>query len=415
MNNFFVGRQPIIDHKGNLVAYDLFYKAENENTTSSRAKTSTLVASVLNTFGSKGILGERRGFIEIDKTFLLSELILSTPKDLFVFALNDDIVVDRTLIERVSQLHAEGYLFAIHDITVKTGSLKRLAYLFPYLNYFKINIKGFTEQYLAKIKEVLSDYTLEIIATHVDEQMQYAVCRSVNYPLIQGLYFSEPVFVENSSFDPNQFAIIRIYNLLLNEEVEIDEIVKAFESNHALTLQLMQYINSSAFGIKTTISSISQMLTLLGRKPLTQWLMLLIYGKSMNHSANQLALLLMVMTRTEMMVGLLKLICPNASKEMQGKAFFVGVMSLSSTVFSVPLRLILKEMNLSEDVREALLESGGLLGEILKQVQAIEKYNIAKTLLFAKKFEISVASIQKLMTETIRSVNDFEKKQFSKK
>lgn len=408
MDNFFVGRQPVIDYEGNLVAYDLFYRAGNEKNTSQRAKASTLVAAVLNTFGSKGMLGERRGFVEVDRKFLLSELILSTPKELFVFALHDDIVIDRALVERVRQLVAEGYLFAIHDITVRTGSLKRLSYLFSYIRYFKINMQGFTEQYLVRLKEVLSEYPLEIVATHVDDHMQYAVCKSVGYPLIQGLYFSEPVLVENSSYDPNQFAVIRIYNLLLDDTVTIEEIVKAFESNHALTLQLMQYINSSAFSFKANIASIAQVLTLLGRKPLAQWLMLLIYGKSMNNSVNQLPLLLMVMTRTELMTGLMKLIWPNASKEIQGKAFFVGVMSLSSTVFSVPLRLILKEMSISEDVRLALLDKEGLLGRMLMQVQAIEKYDIVEMMAFAKEFEISVAAMQSLMTETIQSVNKFE-------
>lgn len=409
MDNFFVGRQPIIDHAGNLVAYDLFYKAEDEKNASERAKTSTLVSAVLNTFGTKGMLGERRGLIAIDRQFLLSELILSTPKELFVFALHDDILVDQTLLERVRRLRAKGYLFAMNDITVRTGSLKRLAHLFPYLSYFKIDMKGFTEQYLVKLKEVLFVHPLELIATNIDERMQYALCKSIGITFIQGLYFSEPVFVENSSFDPNQFAVITIYNQLLDESVPIEDIVRSFETNHALTLQLMQYINSSAFDFKIDIASIQHVLTLLGRKPLAQWLMLMIYGKSLNQSRDQLPLLLMVMTRTELMVGLLKLIWPNASKQVEGKAFFVGVMSLSSTVLSVPLRLILKEMSISEDVKEALLDKEGMLGEMLVQVQAIEKYDIVAIMVFARKFEISAVSMKRLMTKTIESVNAFER------
>jgi len=409
MENFFVGRQPIIDHQGELVAYDLFYQAGGQKEVSSRAQTSTLISAVLNTFGSKGMLGERRGFVTIDRTFLLSDLILSTPKELFVLAFLPDIQIDRDVIERVKRLRDEGYLFSLHDVTVTTGSLQRLAYLFPYLSYLKVDLRGFTEQYLMRLKEVLSVHPIEIIATHVDERMLYALCRSVGYPLIQGLYFSEPVLMENSSFDADQFAIIRIYNQLLDDDIPLEDVVKAFETNPALTIQLMHYINSSAFHFKIEIASVQHVLTLLGRKPLAQWLMLLIYGKSLNQSSEQLPLLLMVMTRTELMVGLLKLIWPNASKQIQGKAFFIGVMSLSSTVLSVPLRLILKEMSISEDVRQALLEKEGMLGEILSQVQAIEKYDIVSMMAFAKKFEISAISMQRLMTKAIESVNAFEK------
>lgn len=409
MKEFFVGRQPIIDHQGTLVAYDLFYQTTSAKEVSSRAKTSTLLSSVLSTFGTKSILGERRGLVTIDRQFLLSDLILSTPKELFVFSLMSDVLIDKEILLRVKTLREEGYVFALHDITTRTGSLKRLAYLFPYLSFLKVDMRGFSEQYLIRLKEVLSIHPIEIIATHVDDRMLYALTQSVGFPLIQGLYFAEPVLMENSSFESDQFSIIRIYNQLLDDSIPIEDIVRAFESDHALTIQLMQYINSSAFHFNIEIASVQHVLTLLGRKPLAQWLMLLIYGKSMNRSSEQLPLLLMVMTRTELMVGLLRLIWPNASKQIVGKAFFVGVMSLSSTVLAVPLRLILKEMSISEDVRQALLEKEGMLGEILSQVQAIERYDIVAMMAFAKKFEISAVAMQTLMTKTIENVNAFEK------
>lgn len=395
----FIGRQPIINQDGVIIAYELFYESESLQHNKS-IQTSTLISSVINAFGIKNILGDSLGFVKIDETFLMGSTIYSVPKNLFVFSLVHTITVNTETYTRIKELKEMGYTFALHDISYKTtSSIKRFHSVIPFLSYIKIDFNSLPQEYLAKLKEIFSPYAIRLIATNINTHEEHAIAQSLAYTYMQGYYFSEPVIIEHKSIDPKALAVIEIYNML-KSDTSIEELTAKFEMNHELTIQLLQYINSSAFFLKQQVSSIQQVLTLLGRAPLSQWLLLLLYGKSINHSATQSALMQMVSRRATLMKGLYRLLYPNATQVDEGKAFFVGVMSLSSTVMSVPLRLILKELNLSVDVTDALLEKSGILGELLNIVKAIENFDTGSIRGFIKQHNLATVPFLKLMSDT---------------
>ena len=402
-----IGRSPIIDHEGNIEAYDLHYHLAENDISSARSKSSMLINAVINTFGAKNLLGGRRGFVHVDRKFLLSDTIYSAPKELFVFAIDTKIEIDELLLERLSQLKEKGYFFSLDNMTFSMGPLKRLEPLLEYLDYFKVNTSEFSEVYLSKLLNALSCYDMKIVACKVEDSMQYAISQSIHAPYVQGDYFAEAVIMEKPAFDAQLFNVIQIYNKILSD-ASVSELVKAFESSPGLTLQLMQFMNSAAFSFKSDISSITQMITLVGIKPLSRWLLLQIYGKSMNHSKYQAPLLLKVIGRTELMQGLYRLIDENVTSDRISQAYFVGVMSLASTVFSVPLRMILKEMSISEEVKNALLNQEGVLGELLTMIRFIEKFNPQEIENFATKHNISEQRIHNLLLDTMQHIDELE-------
>lgn len=402
----FIGRQPIIDHTGELIAYDLFYDipANEDN-----SQISPMIASIINTFCIHNILGDVQGFIKIDDTFLMSGIIYSVPKQLFILSLSDAITLDQDHYERIRELQGLGYRFALHDISyIQAKTLKRLTSLFPMLSYLKIDIKNLTEEYMSKLTKLLKPYPLQLIATNVNTQKEYAIAQSIGFPYVEGYYFSEPIIVEHQSVDSKLLTVIRLYNMLTSSATTTEELTMTFESNPELTIQLLQYINSSAFSLRIKISSINQVLTLLGRKPLSQWLLLLMYGKHINHSPTQSLLMQMVSRRTALMKGFYKLLNPRATSDAMGEAFFVGVMSLSSAVMSMPLRLILKDMNLSEEVMIALLEHKGVLGELLETVEAIERFNIEKIQALIHTHNLSSSAVLQLISSTALSSQELD-------
>jgi EAL and modified HD-GYP domain-containing signal transduction protein len=407
LRDIILGRTPIINEAGELAAYDLDYSAGANGGVADRAKSSKLISAVLNTFGSKKVLGGRAGIIRIDEKFLLGDMIRSSPKELFVYALCHSTEVGDDVLERVKMLHEAGYRFALDTLRGTSASLKQLASLFPYLDFFKIDISDFPEQYLAKQMEMLGKFPLQVIACGVDDHMQYAVGKSVGCSLFSGYYFAEPVIIENPSYDPDLHSVVHLYNLLLGD-CSIEELVREFETNQPLTMQLLQYINSSMFSLRQEIASVHHVLALIGRKHLGNWLMLLIYGKSLNRSRYQRPLMLTAMSRSMLMTELLKLMRPHAEKALEEKAFFVGLMSLAGTVFSMPLRMILKDMHISEDVADALLEQKGFLGALLLQVEAIETFDKLAIIKFASDSGIALGEIYRTVANTMEYVHGFE-------
>jgi EAL and modified HD-GYP domain-containing signal transduction protein len=54
-------------------------------------------------------------------------------------------------------------------------------------------------------------------------------------------------------------------------------------------------------------------------------------------------------------------------------AFITGVLSLIDTLFQAPLENILKELNLSEEINNALLHRDGLLGTLVSVIENLEQ------------------------------------------
>lgn len=166
------------------------------------------------------------------------------------------------------------------------------------------------------------------------------------------------------------------------QETNIDELTNEFEKNPEISVQLLQFINSGAFFFMKPISSIHHVITLLGRVKLAQWLMLMIYSKSVSSKNEHSPLMEMIQTRAVMMEKVLKIIKPESGSNMLGEAYFVGVLSLINVVLGGDLEELLKNLHISQEVRDAILEGKGLLGDIFQLVKDVEAFNVEGIIIF---------------------------------
>ncbi len=408
--NQYIGRQPILKHEGGIFAYDLFYRDDKalSDISNGRHATATVIMTVLNKFGTKELLGGYSAFVKVEHTFLLHDLIWSVPKEFFVLAILEDIEIDKEVIERVRQMYLKGFRFAINDMALTQENLNKFKAILGYVNFCKICIRSSDPDFIEEGIAYLKDMPLQLIATKVETREENDQYRAMGIDLFQGYYFAKPNILENKKYDPNQLSVIRLCNLMMSE-ANIDELTTAFEENHALTLQLLRFINSAAFHFKKKISSIQHILTLIGRNPLTQWLLLMVYSKSFSKNSDENSpLLLMVKSRTELMIGLLKLAEPRADSTLVGEAYFVGVLSLMDTLFSIKIDKILEDLNVAEDVKDALIKHKGILGEIYALVNAIENFQIPALEAFVEKYHLNSSDVEALLIKAIEDVNTFE-------
>ncbi len=401
MQNIRIGRQPILDGDSQLCAYAIMYREKEENRYSSAA----VISSVLNKFGAYALLGKRRAFVAIDKKFLLHDLILSIPQEFFIFSIMGDIEIDEKVIERVEQLYSKGYVLAIEHISLEKLDIYKE--ILNYTSYVKLDIRSMSAPKSKEQIKKLKSFEITIVADNIYDSKQYAKAKELGCDWFEGYFFAELKIIENSKYEPSHMEVLKLYRLLM-EDSNIDEITKEFENNHEITVQLLQFINSGAFHFRNKISSIHHVLTLVGRIPLAQWLMLMIYSKSVSKGEERTPLMLMVKNRTELMENILKIIQPNVRSNMLGEAYFVGVLSLIDVVFGMELQYILKKMNISENVENALLKDEGVLGEIFALVRSIELFDTQAVKMFEKKYSIEKGAIENIIVKSIESVEEFE-------
>ena len=409
MENVYLGRQPILDSTGNLVAYEILYRdsAKGSHISNDRFASASVISNILNKFGTNALLGNRRAFVKIDEKFLLHDFIFLIPKEFFIFSIFEDVKMSERVVERLQQLHANDYQLAINDISLNADNLKKYTKVYKELSYIKVNIDKNVDLETQEIIGEMKAHNIKIVGSKIEDNAHYTLAKELGCDMFQGYFFARPNILENAKYEPSQLNVLKLYNMLIND-TNIDEITSEFENNYEITVQLLRFINSCAFHFRNRISSIHHILTLVGRQPLAQWLMLMIYSKSVSKTSKHSPLMLMVKNRTTLMENILKAVNPDVKSNALGEAYFVGVLSLIDTLFSVRLERVLEDLNISDNVVKALLKDEGLLGEIYALIRDIENFDTKSVHIFTSKYNLGTHQIEDVILKSMEEVTTFE-------
>lgn len=398
MEHVRIGRQPILDKNSTIVAYALMYREEMQNSYTS----ASLISNVLNKFGKRALLGERRAFVVVDEKFLLHDLILSVPSEFFIFSISGELSLTPRLQERIELLHSRGYALSLEH----AKTLEDFEPILASLQYAKIDIRQDIDTATKGVIAELKALGITVVGDNIYDTLHYNKAVALGCDWFEGYFFAELKIVENAKYEPSSFEVLKLYRLLM-DDVNIDEITKEFEKNSEITLQLLQFINSGAFHFKRRIASVHHILTLVGRIPLAQWLMLMIYSKSVSSGKSSSALMQMVKNRTELMQKIVLLVEPNARSNRLGEAYFVGVLSLIDRVFGMRLEEILSQMKISLEVEDALMREAGLLGEVLALIKSIETFQTDTAAAFESRHQLKKGLINETILHCCESVESF--------
>ena len=95
-----------------------------------------------------------------------------------------------------------------------------------------------------------------------------------------------------------------------------------------LSFNLLQLVNSAATGTHKHVTSLSEAITVLGRKQLQRWLQLLVFTlSSAPHAEFPSPLLILAATRGKLMELIARALAP-ADRDSHDRAFMTGILSL---------------------------------------------------------------------------------------
>jgi len=409
LQNVYLGRQPILDADSKLRAYEILYRdsSRESNINDNRQASASVISTVLNKFGKKTILGDRRAFVKIDEKFLLNDLIFSVPDKFFVFSLLESIEMNERVVERIHQLYERNYVLVINDIKLNEESLEKYREIFPYISFVKVDFSQELAYGLENMILELKSHNVRVIATKIEDARGYNQARKFGCDWFQGYFFAEPKEFEAVQYEPARKNVLRLYNLLIDDTC-LDDITVEFENNPEITVQLLQYINSGEFHFNNKLSSMHHVLTLVGRKQLAEWLMLMIYSKSVVKSTGHAPLMLKIRNRTELMERIFKAVNPEVGSNMLGEASFVALLSLIDKVFNANIDDILESIHISDTVKSVILTQSDTLGEVYKLVKDIEANNLEAQVEFETRYGLEQGTIERLVTQSIEVTNLFE-------
>ena len=174
--------------------------------------------------------------------------------------------------------------------------------------------------------------------------------------------------------DLTRLKLLKLLNIV-RQDGDTREIEEVFREEPKLSYNLLRLVNSVAVGARTRISNFSQAIAILGRRQLQRWLQLLIYANNLadGHAPNPL--MQIAAARGRQMELLCIALTPRPSNpELCDNAFMIGLFSLLEILINLPIKEILAELPMQDEVTSALTAraQGGVLGQLLAAIIAGE-------------------------------------------
>ena len=367
----FIGRQPIMDRRQQMVAYELLFRRSQHNAADVRddlAATASVITRAFIDLGIEAALGPYQGFINCDESLLLSDLLEVLPSDKVVLEVLETVDITPAVVERCVELKALGFTLALDDFV---GYEDRFKPLLDIVEIVKVDTMLVDPAGLLAVTRKLGNWPVTLLAERVEKVELAEHCQQIGYSLFQGYYFAKPMIMAGKRLSHSQMALLRLLGMVL-EDTDVAELEAVFKREPGLTMNLMRLTNSAATGVRVKVTSLRHAITLLGRRQLQRWLQLLMYTKPRPGTEPiSSPLMQLAATRGKLMELLAGQIEPGR-QEFEDQAFMVGIISLMPALMGVPMAEILNGISLGNTVREALEAQTGTLGKMLDLTEALE-------------------------------------------
>jgi EAL and modified HD-GYP domain-containing signal transduction protein len=360
-NSVLLARQPIFDADLNLFAYELLFRSTYENSSGvpmidgDRATTEVINRTFLE-LGLEKVLGNKRGFINLTRSFLTGERDLPFDNSQIVLEILEDIEIDDHILKSIIDLKNQGYVIALDDFIFK----EELRPAVQAAEIIKIDLLALTEAELIEHVTILQKENVALLAEKVETEQQFELCKKLGFKYFQGYFFCKPTILNDKPLPDNKASALRILSELQKEDIDIDSIEMLISQDASLSYKLLRTLNSAAFGLPRKIESIRQGITMLGPKTIKSWVTIIAYSDAEASTSELLTTALVRAKMSELLAGSFDCI-PDT-------AFLVGLFSPLDAILQKPMAELLDTIPLNDEVKNALLNGDGKLGNLLNFV-----------------------------------------------
>jgi len=370
VREFYLGRQPMLDRNQALFGYELLFRnapVGPANITSDIGATAAVIAHA-SQLGMEKVIGDALGFVNVDADVIMSDIFGFLPREKVVLEIVETMEATPPVLSRMADLVSHGFSFALDDVTAETGNVQTLL---PMIEYVKMSMRNTPLPTLMKLAPRFKQDGKKLVAEKVETRDEFKNCLDLGFDYFQGYYFAKPVIMSGKKLSPSQLAVMELMTLVTSEADNL-EIERAIKRDVSLALNLLRLVNTPAVGARQRIDSLSQAVTILGRRQLQRWLQIMLYAEPSKRGHSMTPLLMLATTRGRLLELLAHKLRPS-QHHAADIAFTVGIMSLMDTLFGIPMSEILAQIPVSEEVQDALMFRGGFFGDLLKLAECIEQ------------------------------------------
>jgi EAL and modified HD-GYP domain-containing signal transduction protein len=363
--DIFVGRQPIFDRYQRVFGYELLYRTCGRNRASFSDGDMATSLVILNSFGEIGIediVGDQKAFINFTRNFLMNKYPIPLLPEKMVIEVMEDIIPDPEVIAALRSLSKLGYQIALDDV-IHPQEVRKLLDI---ANLVKIDLREINLNQLRDNISLLSRYKVKLLAEKVETREEFDLCLSLGFDYFQGYFLCKPNLVTGQRLPTSRLVLLQLLGKIQNPDIDFSVLEEIIAIDVTLGYKLLRLTNSAYYGIKTKIVSIRHAITMLGLEKVQGWLTLILMADTQDKPRE---LTIIAMIRAKMCEAL-----AFAARSGNTEQFFLtGLFSSLDAYMDLPIKQILAQINLSDEIVSAILEFNGIMGEALKCVLAYER------------------------------------------
>ena len=358
-NQVVVGRQPIVNRDGAVVAYELLYRrrALDAGPITGEQMTVEVLMSAL-TIGVDHLVGDKTMFCNAERAVITGDTPVSLPPDRTVIEVLESVTIDDAIVEGCRALAAAGFRIALDDFIWREGAERIL----EIASVVKLDLLALGREATSVLVDRCRPYDVVLVAEKVETADDVEWARERGFDLFQGYAVGRPVLVHGRTVGPSAAAVVDLALSMLTNDMDLDTLDKTLRREPGLVVQILQMAAvGSHEGLRRPVRTVRDALVLLGTIRVRQWVAFTILSGQPGGSPDALTTAL---SRARM----LELLAPVRGVGTPEVAFTVGLLSSLDLLLGVELADLDQTLDIDPQLRAAAIRREGPLGALADEV-----------------------------------------------
>ncbi len=394
----YIVKQTIMNKDQKAVGYEILYADDQvemwqaDDTTAANA-----IENFLSSIDSGNFISGKTAYITFTRNLLVKNIPKMFDTDKLVIQIEDRLITNPMSHSLVTKFKQMGYKIAVVDFEFAP----RYFGVLDIVDYIKVNFKEHESPSLENVIRIGKSFGKNMIAYNVDCAEAYEKAKLYGCTGFQGSYVSEkmPSALQKSKVMQGNFMMLMV--AVNRDEPDIDEIEEIVSRDVSLTYALLKLVNSAYFALRNRAKSVKQALVILGLGQLKQWIYLLSFKTDDGSMPDELIKLSFL--RGNFCAELVEF--ADNMPISRSEAYLMGMFSTLGKLMQMPIRDILAQLPISDDVKKALTDHEGRPGMLFDAVLAYENAEWKKMGELASQLGIPKELISEKYCECVQSVN----------
>ncbi|RZB36415.1 MAG: hypothetical protein SRB2_02240 [Desulfobacteraceae bacterium Eth-SRB2] len=397
----YVARQPIFKKNKKLYGYELLFRGGMSNVfpdIDGDTATSKLLSNSFLNIGIDQLTGGKVAFINFTQELLIKKIPMMFPVENMMVEILEDVSPNKEVVSACLDIFRAGYAIALDDFVFK-DELKPLIKL---AQIIKIDFMLSPIEEIRQLVNMLKGSKIKLLAEKIETYDEFEKALSMGFTYFQGYFFSKPEILSSKEIAPSKITMLQIVGEANKKDCSFDKLEKLINRDVSISYKLLRYINSAFFKRACEISTIKHAIVLLGEKEIKRFISLVTTAELASNKPDELVRTSIIRARFCELLGL-----NSRNGKDVSELFLMGLFSLIDAMLDNTMGNIMKNLPLSKNIKQALIEAKGELVDYLRFVSFYETANWDQCSLINSKMRVDEDKIPEFYQDAVNWADSY--------